>query len=385
MNDDLKILENITNALNSMLKGEESSPIAVPDDYPDKEVRSHALIVNELIEKINSYTESAFSLSRGDLSSEIPRGRIRIHDALKNMQANLNHLTWTTKRIADGDFNRTVDFMGEFSKSFNSMTLQLKEAFETIDAQKNQLLDREKEMNRDLKLAGILQKNFISGKISIPGVDVHTVYKPVIQIGGDIYSFTEFRDEDQFGIFIADVNGHGIHAALLTGMLKVLINSAGEKRREPSRLLAYINSRIIELDLDIYFTAFYGICDIQSKKFIYSRGGHNLPYLITDKGIITTLDSKGPMLGVMEDIFLEEKSADLSAGDKLIIYTDGLTEAENDERSTFEDILENVLSQNTEMNIKDYVEHIYRNLIDFCGSDEFKDDVCIAGIELIKD
>ncbi len=384
MNEDFKIITDLTDALTLLIKGDNSNPVLLPEDYPDNEIRLLADRVNEIIIRINSYSDSLFSLSNGELAHEIPKGRMRIHDGLKNLQASLHHLTWKTQRIAGGDFNQKVDFMGEFSHAFNSMTLQLKQAFETIETQNIKLQKRDKEMTRDLKLAAIIQKTLISDSIDIPGVVIHSIFKPMILIGGDFFSFIEFRTEDQFGVFIADVNGHGVNAALVTGIIKVLINTAGEVRTNPSELLNYINSRIVDLGLDIYLTAFYGICDLKNKNFTYARGGHNLPYMIRRNNEIIELNSDGPMLGVMNDIIITNETVDFSTGDKLIIYTDGLSEASNSDGAAFENLeLNRVLNENSGMNIVEYINSIYSQLIKFRGSEKFDDDVCILGIELL--
>jgi len=384
MNDDLRIITDLTNALTLLIKGENCSPVKLPEDYPDNEINLLADRVNEIIIRVNTYTESLFSISRGDLAHEIPKGRMKIHDGLKNLQAGLHHLTWKTQRIAGGDFNQKVDFMGEFSDAFNSMTLQLKQAFETIETQNIKLLKRDKEMTRDLRLAAVIQKALISGAVDVPGVQVHSIFKPMILIGGDFFTYVNFKDEEKLGIFIADVNGHGVNAALVTGILAVLINSAGELRNNPAELLLSINSSIVDLGLDIYFTAFYAVCDIKNRTFSYARGGHNLPYLILKDNKFSELDSDGPMLGVMKNIEIFNRTIDIVPGNKILLFTDGLTETENSDGEPFETkTLADVIKNNPGINIKEYVNNIYDKLIEFRGSEKFDDDVCILGIELL--
>ncbi len=384
MQSDNKIITGLTEALNSLLKGEKCPPVVISDDYPDKDIRNLATSVNEIIDKVNIYTECLFSLSNGDLVHDIPDGRMMLHDALKNLQANLSHLTWKTKRIAQGDFQQTIDFMGEFSNSFNSMTMQLKQAFETIEAQNMKLIKKDNEITRDLKLAAAIQKTLISDSISVKGINIHSIYKPMILIGGDFYTFVEYREKEKFGVFIADVNGHGVNAALITGILKVLIDSAGDISRNPSGLLYYINSRIVDLGLDIYFTALYGICDVNRKEIILSRGGHNHPYKVNHQSGAVVLHSEGPMLGVSKDVLIENTAIQLESGDKIIIYTDGLSETKNIDGISFEtEALQNALNKHSDMNIKNLLNALYAELVYFRGSEKFNDDVCILGIEIL--
>jgi len=143
-------IDKITEAFYLILKGKKTTPIELPEDYPDNEIRQAVSYINEFMNEYNVVTELIYTLARGDLSFEPPKGKMLILQSLKNLQANLRHLTWTTQQIAKGDFSREVDFMGEFSAAFNSMTHQLKDAFAerkkaAEEAERAAILIREKE------------------------------------------------------------------------------------------------------------------------------------------------------------------------------------------------------------------------------------------------
>ncbi len=122
-------IDKITEAFYLILKGKKPAPIELPEDYPDNEIKQAVDYINRFISEYNSVTELIFTLARGDLSFEPPKGKMSILQSFKNLQASLRHLTWTTQQIAKGDFNHEVDFMGDFSIAFNSMTEQLKDSF----------------------------------------------------------------------------------------------------------------------------------------------------------------------------------------------------------------------------------------------------------------
>ena len=122
-------IDKITEAFYLILKGKKPTPIELPGDYPDNEIKQAVSYINKFINEYNSVTELIYNLSSGDLNFEPPKGKLLILQSLKNLQASLKHLTWTTQQIAKGDFNHEVDFMGEFSAAFNSMTQQLKDSF----------------------------------------------------------------------------------------------------------------------------------------------------------------------------------------------------------------------------------------------------------------
>jgi len=122
-------IDRITEAFYRMLEGKKAKPIELPEDYPDNEIKQAVTYINKFINEYNSSTDLVYTLSRGDLSFEAPKGKLMILQSLKNLQASLRHLTWTTQQIARGDFNNEIDFMGDFSAAFNSMTQQLKDSF----------------------------------------------------------------------------------------------------------------------------------------------------------------------------------------------------------------------------------------------------------------
>ena len=122
-------IDKITEAFYLILKGKKPTPIKLPGDYPDNEIKQTVSYINKFINEYNSVTDLVYNLSSGDLNFEPPQGKLLILQSLKHMQASLKHLTWTTQQIAKGDFNHEVDFMGDFSAAFNSMTQQLKDSF----------------------------------------------------------------------------------------------------------------------------------------------------------------------------------------------------------------------------------------------------------------
>jgi len=152
LNVNEKDIDRITEAFYLILKGKKPTPIELPEDYPDNEIKQAVSYINQFITEYNSSTELVYTLSRGDLSFETPKGKMLILQSLKNLQASLRHLTWTTQQIARGDFSHAVDFMGDFSAAFNSMTQQLKDSFTERKKANEALQNRINELN-DARLA----------------------------------------------------------------------------------------------------------------------------------------------------------------------------------------------------------------------------------------
>jgi len=126
-------LDRITEALHLLMKGKAPRPFVLPEDYPENEFSQMVSYFNRFLDEYKQAAEMGFALSKGELNFVAPRGGLPVMQSLKSLQASLKHLTFTTQRIATGDFTHKIDFMGEFSVAFNSMTQQLKESFEERD------------------------------------------------------------------------------------------------------------------------------------------------------------------------------------------------------------------------------------------------------------
>jgi two-component system, sensor histidine kinase and response regulator len=125
-----KYLDQISEVFYSILKGKKPNGVHLPEDHPDNELKQTVGFINQFIDEYNGISELMYSLSRGDIQFEAPKGRMRVIQSLKSLQASLRNLTWTTQQIAKGEFDHRVNFMGEFSEAFNSMTQQLKMSFQ---------------------------------------------------------------------------------------------------------------------------------------------------------------------------------------------------------------------------------------------------------------
>ena len=140
----VEIIDKISEVFYLILKGKRPSPIELPEDYPDNEIRQAVGYVNQYLSEYAATSDLVQALSKGDIDHQAPRGRGDLLASLKNLQGSLRNLTWITQQIAKGDFSHQVSFMGEFSKAFNSMTSQLREHF-------TQRMDTEKSMQGQIE------------------------------------------------------------------------------------------------------------------------------------------------------------------------------------------------------------------------------------------
>ena len=181
-------------------------------------------------------------------------------------------------------------------------------------AREAQLLGVESE----LRTARGIQESIIPSRPpDVPGLEIAAVYKPASQVGGDFYDFVPLPD-NRLGVFIADVSGHGVPAALVASMLKIAI-AAQDHHASPSDLLAHLNRLFCGRLQRQFFTAAYAVISPQSIE--YATGGHP-PLLLNGRELATP----GFVLGRRTDVTFVTAVESLRAGDVIALYTDGVVE-----------------------------------------------------------
>ena len=184
-----------------------------------------------------------------------------------------------------------------------------------------------------LAVAGKIQASFLPNSIpNIPGWQLAATLEPARETSGDFYDFIPLPD-GRLGILIADVADKGTGAALYMAASRTLIRTyAAEYDTQPELVLGAANRRILtDTRADLFVSVFYGILDSTASTLTYCNVGHNPPYLLRSQNDseAQTLTRTGMALGVIEDVTWEQRTIHLGAGDLLVLYTDGITDAEN--------------------------------------------------------
>jgi sigma-B regulation protein RsbU (phosphoserine phosphatase) len=184
--------------------------------------------------------------------------------------------------------------------------------------------------HRELDLAGKIQSSILPGEMpQISGWDFTASLRPARETCGDFYDLFVLED-GRLGLLIADVVDKGAAAALLMAVSWDSLNTcACQGVENPHQVLTQANQRLLQrLEGVIFLTVFYGILDPTSGELVYANAGHVPPLHLTRQGEIHRLIRTGMPVGVKADCAWEMKSVHLSAGDSLILYTDGVTDAE---------------------------------------------------------
>ena len=194
------------------------------------------------------------------------------------------------------------------------------------------------DMHFDFRLASEIQMRMLpSGSISVPvgaPFALHTFIRPAKHVGGDLYDFS--WNDDRLFFCIGDVTGKGIGAALVMAMTKTLFRAHAALQSDPAQVLSAVNARLYEeTDPAMFVTAFCGFLDLRDGRLRYSNAGHEPPLLRT-RGAALRLQSKaGLPLGVMPSFAYVIEEKNLQAGDSLLLYTDGVTDASNRSEALF--------------------------------------------------
>jgi serine phosphatase RsbU (regulator of sigma subunit) len=242
----------------------------------------------------------------------------------------------------------------------------------TVERQRDDLL-------RELELAAQVQRLFLpSGKPATPGLEIAGMMHPARGVGGDYYDYFPV-DARTTQIVVADVAGKGVPAALLMSATAAAMRLEANHNRNMLEQVQRLNTGILlASDDERYVTLLIAEIDTHRRMIRYVNCGHNPALLFRAKtGTLTRMDSSCPPIGLSPEEICELASEDLSPGDVLVFYTDGVTEAENRMGEEFGmERLSATVRSGSSLSAEDLMISIYNAAADFCG-DRFTDDVTI--------
>lgn len=201
------------------------------------------------------------------------------------------------------------------------------------------------------------------------------------EVGGDFFDFF-IIDSDRLGFVIGDVSGKGVPAAIFMAVSRTLIRATGLKGILANDCMNYVNNLLCNESVSCMFvTVFYGILNTLTGEVDYVNAGHNPPYLISPAGIRKVDMTGGLILGCMEGLTYQSKTIKLNPGDRLFLYTDGVTEAFNTKDEAYgEDRLEAFLKQNAASPIDEVVKKSFTEINDFSAGVPQSDDITLLSI-----
>ncbi len=237
-------------------------------------------------------------------------------------------------------------------------------------------------VGQELALAGEIQAGFLPDTLpDVPGWQLTATLEPARETAGDFYDVIPLPN-GRLGIVVADVADKGVGAALYMALARTLIRTyAADYDTEPERVLSVVNDRILmDTRASLFVTVFYGTLDPVSGTLTYCNAGHNPPYLLTarDRQSVQRLGRTGIPLGIYRDQAWERGAVPVAPGVTLLLYTDGVTEAQNRDEAFFgEERLLAVARASLGRSARDMQERVIAEVHRFVGGVPRSDDITV--------
>ncbi|MDN7023762.1 HAMP domain-containing protein [Methanoculleus sp. FWC-SCC1] len=283
-------------------------------------------------------------------------------------------------RIAGGDLDHTVRGLNttEFVRlggSINRMVQRIREYSEEIERKES-----------ELRIAADIQTAFLPRSVPQPrGCEVAAFTLPAKEVGGDFYDFFG-QGEGRCALVIADVAGKGVPAALYMALSRTAVRTVARWCRVPAETIRRANNTVIEDAGSVSFvTLFYAVVDERARTLTYVNAGHNPPILRRADGTYETLEPTGPVIGFLEDMDYGEVTLPLLPGDLLVLYTDGVTEAESESGGMLgEDRLRAVVEEAADLSAGAVADAIRDAVAAFAGEAPQFDDITVVVLRVIE-
>ena len=240
-------------------------------------------------------------------------------------------------------------------------------------------------MVRELRMAARYQRFLLPKQASLPGAEVTYLFRPCSGVGGDYFDFVDLGG-GRAALMVADVSGHGVASAMIASIVKALLPGYLRGIESPAAVLGKLNDDLLRLTPeDVFVTAFVAVFDQQKSELTWTSAGHPSPLLCRPGEKMKILENPSPFLGVFENgsgmLNYEDRVLKIKSGDRLALYTDGLTEAPDPEGRMFgSDRLIGILDENRHVQSETLRQVMLEELRSHVQAD-FPDDVAFILVD----
>lgn len=280
------------------------------------------------------------------------------------------------------------DELGVLASSFNTMA----DDIESYMAQ----MEEKSRLENELRTAQLVQSSFFEGESLQKGpYQIFSFYRPASECGGDWWGCLE--KDGKLIMIVVDATGHGTAAALMTAVihncqtaLQYLMKLESKYLHSSAFIMDYLNQSVCNVKSDLMATAFVAIVDKNRSKLTYTNASHNPPLLLkfnadqmTKEDIVPLMENLGKRLGEDKGAQYEQVEVTLTANDKLLFYTDGLIEGENEQGKQWgKRKLLKVILQAQGKSSQEIVNEIVADAYEYFGPIPQADDICVIGVEM---
>jgi len=257
-----------------------------------------------------------------------------------------------------------------------------------IEQQKNELINKQKQLDRDLESAAAIQQSLLPARSpQIENIQIAWEFEPCEQIGGDIFNI-HHMDEGKVGLYMLDVCGHGVPAALISVAVSQFLNSGDGllgnncELVSPDTVLNKLDQAFPFERFDSFFSIICMTLDLHQGLLTYSCAGHPPPVLARSDGALEILDHRGPSIGFGCESPIGQHTVQMQTGDKIMLYTDGVLESRNTKEDLFgKSRFYDVLKKHRHEPIRKMVDAVYAKVNEFRHQTKPDDDISILGVE----
>ncbi|MCB1138915.1 MAG: SpoIIE family protein phosphatase [Leptospiraceae bacterium] len=298
----------------------------------------------------------------------------------------LSLLEEASRNMHSGDLTARADWsfvrgdeLDDLGQSFNDMALSIEEKVQTIESQLVTISRLNLEMQNELDIGQDVQRAFFPNFSAFQDYNPAFVFLPLRQVSGDMCGLHRFSDGD-VGVFLGDAAGHGVSGALITALVTSAMDALLPIRKEPSPLLESLNAGLCgRLTSTFYATGIYVL--IRSESLIFSGAGHVNCFLYRRReDSFLPLESQGTPIGLFEDMRYPQLTVSYSKGDRLVLFSDGLTEAMSETSAFGLDGVEAMIRSTLQLSGRDLEDQIRQTFLSFRKSDA--DDVTVLALDL---
>ena len=311
-------------------------------------------------------------LTKGSISPQHLAEMEQAQQKIETLEAELSSKDIEIQSISD-DKKHMQDMLDERTTKMNSINEMLKEMLNRTDM--------------EMEAVGQLQQSLLPKTLpEFKGYNFQHLYQPSGWASGDYFDFIEIN-ATHMGIVLADVSGHGGRASVVMSIIRALMQTFAMTTESPSKILSRMNVLMLNLvPSEDFITMFYGIVDRGTHTLIYASAGQPYAKIIrAEDGTLIELDAaNGIPLKIMAPYDYKESAIQLHPGDRLIMYTDGVIEAANDEGELFEnERLNELCLASRRYPLNKQIKHIQNTVMDYCDSKNLKDDFSIVAAEFL--
>lgn len=275
----------------------------------------------------------------------------------------------------------SADEIGQIAVEFNEMTKHL-----LVASKKEKEAAR---LENELEMACEIQMKLLPARLpKIKGYDIHAVYHPAKEVGGDYYDLF-LIDKRHVGIIVADVSGKGIPGSMVMATTRTILRFTAGGNLSSADTLAKTNAMVAaDIKRGMFVTAFYLVLDVVSKKILCSSAGHNPMVVHHANGQIELINPNGIALGFDKGrIFsrtIKEQDLQLVSGDRVVMYTDGVVESMNEKNEEYSDErFYEFVRKHGDLSSEEFIEALLVDLDDHKGRAEQHDDITVVAFRVL--